>query len=65
VPEAHGRRRKFIVDPGVDGGVVVPAVGGGEGGEVEGRHVLLAQDDGQPLVVQDVLVLRHGQPPGL
>ncbi len=59
--EAHARRGKFIVDPRVDRGIVVPAVAGGEGEEVESGHVLLPEDDGQPLVVQDVLVLRNGQ----
>ncbi len=59
--KAHACRGKFIVDPRVDGGVVVPAVAGGEGEEVEGGHVLLPEDDGQPLVVQDVLVLRNCQ----
>ena len=58
VPEPEGRRGKLVCDPWVEGGVVVLAVSGRKWEEPVGVDELLAQHDGKPLVVDDVLVLR-------
>ena len=62
VPEPERRRGKLVCDPWVEGGVVVLAVSGGKWEEPVGVDELLAQHDGQPLVVDDVLVLRVDKP---
>ena len=62
VPEPEGCRGKLVCDPRVEGGVVVLAVSGGKWEEPVGVDELLAQHDRQPLVVDDVLVLRVDKP---
>ncbi len=60
VPEPHTRRRELVVDPGVHRCIIVPTVACRQGKEAEGVHELLAEDDGQPLVIEDVLILGYG-----
>ena len=65
VTESEGGGGEVVDDGGVDGGVVLVVVAVGDGQDVELGHVVRPQDDGQPLVVGDVLHLCDLDPPGL
>ena len=53
--ESEGRRREGVQNGGVDLAVVLVVVAVGDGEDVELCHVVRAEDQGQPLVVGDVL----------
>ena len=55
VTESEGRRREGVQNGGVDLAVVLVVVAVGDGEDVELCHVVRAEDQGQPLVVGDVL----------
>ena len=57
VTESEGSCGEWVEDGGVDLGVVLVVVTVADREDVQLRHVVGAEDDGQPLVVGDVLVL--------
>ena len=63
--ESEGSCGEGVEDGGVDLGVVLVVVAVADWEDVQLRHVVGAEDDGQPLVVGDVLVLRDHNLPRL
>ena len=63
--KSEGRSGKGVEDGRVDLGVVLVVVSIGDGEDVDLSHVVGAKDDGEPLVVGDMLVLSNDNLPGL
>ena len=55
MPKSEGGGSEGVENSGVDLGVVLVIVAVGDGEDVQLCHVVGAEDQGQPLVVSDVL----------